>query len=649
MTVRVRNLALTLAALLLAAPLFAQNAPPAERVVRMNGALPAAAGQQATVHFAIYDANEGGKLLWQETQVVAVDGSGQYTAFLGAMSASGMPLDVFAGGAPRWLAIEGPNGQVGARTLLAAVPYAVTAANAATLAGRPATDFLLTPAARRADAVAAGDTGAAAATTPLVNNGSANFIGKFFNNVDLINSQVFDNGSGVGVGTTSPLDKMHVQFTNSAGSLTGYAVQNLSGGANAYSGMLFYDQNGALGQFQGFNNSSHEYRINNIASGGSINFMLASDSKFKVVSNGGIGLGAGSLSLTQRLENYGTTQNEVTFLSRRHGGTLASPTATGTGANLFRFEGGGYDGTSFTSARGYLQIVSSEAWNSAANGTEINFATTANGTTSPLVRLAIDNSGKIGIGTTTPGVTLDVAGSDVVNNSSTSAYFFPSSSALTTGYTGNFFAVTIRASNYIVGGGIGAISDARIKNVKGHSDSALDLDTLNRIQITDYLFKDTVEHTSAPQKKVIAQQVEQVFPQAVSQMTEVVPDIFTNAPIKNGWVSLSTDLKVGDRVRLMTQQGHKAVHEVLEVADGRFRTDFTEEAGRVFVYGREVKDFRVVDYEAIGMLNVSATQELARRLEQQTAETAELKDQVAQLRAALATAIDALNAAKNRQ
>ena len=47
--------------------------------------------------------------------------------------------------------------------------------------------------------------------------------------------------------------------------LTGYAVQNLGNTATSYSGMLFYDQNGALGQFQGFNNVTHEYRINNIA------------------------------------------------------------------------------------------------------------------------------------------------------------------------------------------------------------------------------------------------------------------------------------------------------------------------------------------------------------------------------------------------
>ena len=51
-----RTFASALVALLLAAPAFAQNTPPAERVIRMSGAVPGAAGQQATVRFAIYDA-----------------------------------------------------------------------------------------------------------------------------------------------------------------------------------------------------------------------------------------------------------------------------------------------------------------------------------------------------------------------------------------------------------------------------------------------------------------------------------------------------------------------------------------------------------------------------------------------------------------
>ena len=55
-----RTLASALVALLLATPAFAQNTPPAERVIRMSGTVTGAPGQQATVRFAIYDAESGG-------------------------------------------------------------------------------------------------------------------------------------------------------------------------------------------------------------------------------------------------------------------------------------------------------------------------------------------------------------------------------------------------------------------------------------------------------------------------------------------------------------------------------------------------------------------------------------------------------------
>ena len=45
----------------------------------------------------------------------------------------------------------------------------------------------------------------------------------------------------------------------------------------------------------------------------------------------------------------------------------------------------------------------------------------------------------------------------------------------------------------------------------------------------------------------------------------------------------------------------------------------------MFVYGREVNDFRSVDYDAIAMLNVSATQELHRLVRTQAARIADLE------------------------
>src|SRR6185503_7298205 len=99
----------------------------------------------------------------------------------------------------------------------------------------------------------------------------------------------------------------------------------------------------------------------------------------------------------------------------------------------------------------------------------------------------------------------------------------------------------------------------------------------------------------------------------------------------DGWVKLATNLKKGERVRLIGEK-KEGTHEVLEVVEGRFRTDFVADGDQVLVYGREVKDFRSVDYEAIAMLNVSATQELARKLAAQRGELTELRAEVAKLR-----------------
>ncbi len=100
----------------------------------------------------------------------------------------------------------------------------------------------------------------------------------------------------------------------------------------------------------------------------------------------------------------------------------------------------------------------------------------------------------------------------------------------------------------------------------------------------------------------------------------MIPDIYQLYSIENGWISLDETVKVGEKIQLILED-RKEIVEVVATKTGAFRVQplnfngCTDNDCKVFVYGREVKDFHTVDYEAIAMLNVSATQELAKENE----------------------------------
>ena len=107
------------------------------------------AGAVETVTLSIYADQEGGAPLWQETQTIALDGQGRYALLLGATQADGIPAAVFGSGEAKWLGtvFERAGEVEGPRVRITSVPYALRASDADTLGGRPASDYLLAPAA----------------------------------------------------------------------------------------------------------------------------------------------------------------------------------------------------------------------------------------------------------------------------------------------------------------------------------------------------------------------------------------------------------------------------------------------------------------------------------------------------------------------
>jgi hypothetical protein len=242
-------------------------------------------------------------------------------------------------------------------------------------------------------------------------------------------------------------------------------------------------------------------------------------------------------------------------------------------------------------------------------------------------------NGKVGIGTAPTKAGLEVASNVLYNSANISGGLVASNGCYSNAQqlTGGRNVSIYTDSLVWINSWVIASSDLRLKHVHGVSDGAADLNTLLGIEVTDYSYIDWISKGTATHKKLIAQQLMRVFPQAVSKCTNAVPDIYETAAIHDGWVQLATNLKTGERVRLIGEK-NESIHEVLEIAEGKFRTDFETESSQVFVFGREVDDFLNVDYDAIAMLNVSATQQIKR---EKDAEVQALREENAELRARL--------------
>ena len=208
--------------------------------------------------------------------------------------------------------------------------------------------------------------------------------------------------------------------------------------------------------------------------------------------------------------------------------------------------------------------------------------------------------------------------------------------ANTTGNIGLFVRTGIRASQYF------ADSDRRIKKNLRLSNGTKDIETLMKIEVTDYKHKDVVKEGTDYKKGLIAQQVKSVFPEGVRLTEGEIPNIYSfpeAIDLKEGTatikMSMAHNLIVGDELKIILEDGDK-YYTVSAIDNAKsFKVENWEESENtkeVFIFGKKINDFHVVDYDRVFTLNVSATQELARKVEVLEASLDALKKENAQLK-----------------
>ncbi len=169
-------------------------------------------------------------------------------------------------------------------------------------------------------------------------------------------------------------------------------------------------------------------------------------------------------------------------------------------------------------------------------------------------------------------------------------------------------------------------SDQRLKKNINNTNNKSDLEILNKIEITDYTMKDVVAWNHKKNKKVIAQQLEKVYPQAVKEMEGTVPNIYEKAQNVHYnaakselsfTISKIDSLKIGNVIAILDDNETENRVVIAGLEGNRITVkNWKIDTKKIFVFGKIVHDLKTVDYDALSMLSISGVQQLAKKMEQ---------------------------------
>lgn len=226
--------------------------------------------------------------------------------------------------------------------------------------------------------------------------------------------------------------------------------------------------------------------------------------------------------------------------------------------------------------------------------------------------------GFIGIGTTNPLAPLHVETYDLSSTAITKPWVsFDAASSGKPQLTGpSSFSVRISALfNQFVCSNAGFLvaSDLRIKkDIKPLTNC---LDTIMKLRPVTYLKKDEMENGDRVQTGFIAQEVEEVYPSAITKRLDFIPSVyeFRECTFVEGGIVLSTglDIPIGSQVKLMDKSG--AVFQLLQSTSTFLCGDMNgiKEDTRIFIYGHQVPDRAMVEKDSLFTIGLGAIQELA--------------------------------------
>ena len=275
-----------------------------------------------------------------------------------------------------------------------------------------------------------------------------------------------------------------------------------------------------------------------------------------------------------------------------------------------------------------------------SDGQRIDFCTTGGSNQAFVIpRLTIGNNGYVGINITNPGYPLDVYGYG--ERKSSSLMYFTSNTPNLQQKTSVSY-IGIHAENIIFSeDSMMTPSDIRIKTNILSADTTVVLDKILQLPLKTYNYIDTVQDGNNKVYGMISQHVYQVFPEAITFTTKVVPSIYTlatNVSISDDGNNVIIDvniptscvLKINDIVELIIENNDKKIKtSIISFTSSQLivlKWENFDIMQKVFVYGHEVDDFHILNKDYLGVVCMGGIQELTKRNDVLSAKVVSLEE-----------------------
>ena len=241
---------------------------------------------------------------------------------------------------------------------------------------------------------------------------------------------------------------------------------------------------------------------------------------------------------------------------------------------------------------------------------------------------------RLGIGAGTPSTRLHVGYSSSSAYGGGSSRWFNSTGFTSTTYTNITFSnvCAIFGSAVLAFGDYISVSDTRIKKEIEDINDDSALQKILAIQPKTYKYIDEINKGPNKVYGFIAQQIKEIIPEAISVDKNTIPNIYKvcDCSLNKIYVDIS-NATINTKIDIIDLSENKNTYTITDISENFITIDKDISGNKCFVYGTEVDDFHALNKDYIFTLNVCATQELNKKIDQQNQTINDLINRITQL------------------